>query len=172
MANTYTLISSQTLASTAASVTFSTIPSTYTDLCLKASIRTNDASTSSYFRMTINGDSGTNYGNRRLTGTGSAASSGNNSGQVWINAVYVASNGDTANTFGSTEIYIPSYNSTASKPMNIFTTEENNATASNIQLQAGLYIGTSAITSTTLLNVGSTLFLAGSSFYLYGIKNS
>ena len=41
-ANTYTLISSNVLASSAATVTFSSIPATYTDLVLRVSARNND----------------------------------------------------------------------------------------------------------------------------------
>jgi hypothetical protein len=43
MANTYTLIASNTLGASAASVTFSAIPSTYTDLVVRYSAASCDA---------------------------------------------------------------------------------------------------------------------------------
>ena len=56
MATTYTLITSQTLASSAASVTFSSIPSTYTDLVLRVSARTDNAAVSDGFYVGLNKD--------------------------------------------------------------------------------------------------------------------
>ena len=74
MAVTYTPITSNTLTSATASVTFSSISGTYTDLVLVVSAQS--ASTNVDLAMRFNSDSGTNYSNTRLYGTGSAAGSG------------------------------------------------------------------------------------------------
>jgi len=75
MANTYTLINSNVLASSAASVTFSAIPATFTDLVIRASIRTDRAAVEDWLYIKFNGLT-TNRSYTRLTGSGSAAASG------------------------------------------------------------------------------------------------
>jgi hypothetical protein len=79
MANTYELIEAQTLGTTATSVTFSSIPGTYTDLKLVASVRTAWASDTNdqLLEFRFNGDTGSNYTYRQLTGTGNRARLGN-----------------------------------------------------------------------------------------------
>ena len=56
MPATYTLIASNTLSSAAASVTFSAIPATYTDLVLRYSARSDGASVDDYFSLNIEAD--------------------------------------------------------------------------------------------------------------------
>jgi hypothetical protein len=63
--NTYVAIAEQTLGTAAASVTFSSIPGTYTDLVLVLSVQ--DASGNT-FALQFNGDTSTNY-STVLTGT-------------------------------------------------------------------------------------------------------
>jgi hypothetical protein len=79
----------------------------------------------------------------------------------------------SANTFGSAEIYIPSYTASQNKPLSTFGVVENNSAAggdTEIDAWANLYRDTAAISSIAI-NARAT-FAAGSSFYLYGIKNS
>jgi hypothetical protein len=73
MASTYTLISSQVLGSNTASITFSSIPGTYTDLTLRVSARSDDAGQMDYLVTRFNSDSATNYSNTSLYGSGGAA---------------------------------------------------------------------------------------------------
>ena len=174
MANTYTLISSNVLSSSAASVTFSAIPATYTDLILRYSARGDDTGTNVIAALTYNGAS-TNFSDTYFYGTGSATNSQRHSAAAY--SLYyggATGNGATANTFGSSEIYIPSYTASQNKPASVFTTTENNATAATIGAAALLWSNTAAITSITLTPFNGTIpaFLSGSSFYLYGIKNS
>ena len=75
MPATYTLIASNTLSSSAASVTFSAIPATYTDLVLRWSSRTDNASVVDVVLLEFNASGGTAYSTRRIIGTGSAAAS-------------------------------------------------------------------------------------------------
>lgn len=178
MAITYSLIASNTLGSTTQSVTFSSIPQTYTDLVLRMSYRTDAAGLfGSNPAIRFNGDAAGNalYSYTFIGGNGSTASSTRESS---ISALYMQSSdsaGNTANTFTSTEVYIPNYTGTANKPISIFKVAEQNATAAEMHAFASLYRGTSAI-STILIgpssNIISNNFVTGSSFYLYGIKNS
>lgn len=74
MANTYTLISSNTLTSSAASVTFSSIPATYTDLVLRISSRTDAAGATATVAAQFNGDTtSANYSETNLNSDGATA---------------------------------------------------------------------------------------------------
>jgi hypothetical protein len=173
MPSTYTLISSNVLSSSAASVTFSAIPSTYTDLVLRVSSRSDSTGAASTIRLRFNGSSSANYSETLLSGSGSAAVSTRSSNATYMfNAGYFVDdgNGATANTFGTTEIYIPSYTAAQNKPLSGITAQEDNATAARITAEAGLWSNTAAITSIEIIS--NYNFLSTSSFYLYGIKNS
>lgn len=174
MPSTYTLISSNVLASSAASVTFSAIPSTYTDLVLKWSSRDTQTNTDRRIHFRFNGDSSTIYSYTLIYGTGAAAGSTNaaNDDQMRIDGGSTAA-GATANTFSSGELYLPNYLSTTSKPMSAVAMPETNAstfTTTGMTANALLYRNTTAISSITATS--TLLFTSGSSFYLYGIKNS
>lgn len=162
MANTYELIASNTVSSAVSSVTFSSIPSTYTDIKLIGSVR-NDFGGANTITAQFNGSS-TGFTQKYLEGSGSAVSSG--SGTTWI-----ASSGDSANIFSNWEIYIPNYASSNYKSWSTDSVTELNGNPAYATLIAGLWSNTAAITSITLTQSGGN-FRQYSSFYLYGIKNS
>ena len=171
MANTYTLIASNTVgASSVSTVTFSSIPSTYTDLVIKASLRS--ASGVGNYSVTFNGSS-SGYSERLLYGTGSTAASASQSAAsfLWW-AINTNESGSTASTFASNELYIPNYAGSNHKSLSIDNVTENNGTAASAYLDAGLWANTAAITSIALTVTGGAGFVQYSSFYLYGIKNS
>ena len=171
MANTYTLIASNTLGASAASVTFSAIPDTFTDLVLRYSARNDDSTT--ILGVRFNGDTATNYSNTILRGSGSAASSisyHTNRTQLFEQDGIEPST-MTANTFNSGEIYIPSYLASQNKPMSTFTVTEDNSSTAYMSAIANLWRNTAAITSIELYSNGGNL-VSGSSFFLYGIKSS
>jgi hypothetical protein len=175
MANTMTLISSQTLASTAASVTFSSIVGTYTDLRLIYSARDNRSSTNFTDDVTIkfNGSATSDYSSKVLYGGGGGAASLGNSAATYSYGGYVTDTSGTANTFGSSDIYIPNYAGSNNKSFSVdAVSESNDANNVYISLQAGLRSNTAAITSITLAPLNGTLFSVSSTFYLYGINNS
>ena len=173
MANTYTLIASNTLSSAAAAVTFSSIPATYTDLVIRFAIRDtySAAANAAQARVTHNGTTA-NYSWTELNGTGASAASGRLSNQAYYETdAGSPTNANTANTFSSAELYIPSYTASQNKPVSVFSVGENNTTTAYMSVRAALWRNTDAITSITLTANIST-FVAGSSFFLYGIKNS
>jgi hypothetical protein len=170
MANTYTLIQSAT--STSTSVTFSSIPATYTDLKIVASARSDAGTVYDIAFMRFNSDAGNNYSGKILYGTGAVTGSAN-AGTSAIDFRYYNGANATTSSFGSTEAYIPNYASTtAYKSVSIDGVSENNATAAFAAINAGLWSSNSAINSITILNAGGANFVTGSTFYLYGIKNS
>lgn len=170
---TYKLISSVTVGSGgAANIDFTSIPGTYTDLLLKISARYVQSGSGTLVEVTFN-NSGTSYTNRRLLGTGSAASS-NSSGTAYINVLSASEGGWTANTFGNGELYIPNYTSANNKSVSADYVTENNATLALSGLTAGLWSNSSAINSIKLTGeTGSSLtFAQYSTAYLYGISNA
>jgi hypothetical protein len=157
--STYTPISTQTLSSAAASVTFSGIPQTYTDLVLVWS-GTLSAGTS-VWGLQYNSNTSGSYGWTSLRGDGSGASSARDNGSTRINCGWIG----TSQNNGI--VNIQNYaNATTNKTC----ISRNNATASSTYVNAnvGLWVNTSAITSITVLTDSST-FASGSTFTLYGI---
>lgn len=176
MATTYTLISSNVLTSSAASVTFSSIPATYTDLVLRISARSNAGGSYNLFKITYNSVS-TSYSDTLLYKDGTNAtpqSQRASSTTFYSNAgtgLPFNDSGSTANTFGSTEIYIPSYTASQNKPASVFSVQEDNSTTQYMAVDASLWSNTAAITSIIIAQNGGS-FVSGSSFYLYGISNA
>ena len=171
MPNTYTLISSNTVGSSGAStVTFSSIPATYTDLLVKVSSRVDYAATSQALLMRFN-SSATSYTGKLLRGSGSAASSFA-SGTTYINLGETVGATSTTNTFGNTEIYIPNYTGSNYKSTSSDGTMETNGATSYMELTSGLWSDTAAITSISFSASNSSNFVQYSTFYLYGINKS
>jgi hypothetical protein len=170
---TYTLISSNVLSSSAASVTFSSIPATFTDLVLIISARSNNGAASDAVNITFNGNTSAVYSQTQLMGFGSGGvASTNGSGLSRNYYRYIDGNGSTADTYGSMEIYIPSYLVSQNKPIGVFGVQETNAAAANMAVVAALFSSTAAISSLTVKPEDGSLWLSTSSFYLYGISNA
>jgi len=168
---TYTLISSVTVGSGgAASIDFTSIPATYTDLALKLSTRstsTDPDRASVLYTMKFNNTS-TTYSGRTLRTQGSTVTSF--SGGFYG---YTAASNFTASTFDNTDIYIPNYAGSNQKSFSIDNSDEQNVAIydSILALIAGLWDGTSAINRITF-TLGYGNFAQYSSIYLYGISNA
>lgn len=174
-ANTYTLISSNVLASSAATVTFSSIPATYTDLVLRGSVRGDLAGVFTNLFIKFNSDTATNYSDTYLTtSNGTTAMSARDTSQAigYVGLTDAAT--ATTSTFGNFEIYVPSYGVSQNKPyLSMATLESNTASLGYANLAlAGLWRNTAAMTSIIISPDSGSNFVSGSSFYLYGIKNS
>jgi hypothetical protein len=157
MAATYTPIASITLGATTSSVTFSSIPSTYTDLV----IITNGTMASGEESLAIqfNSDTASNYSTSFVYGSGSSAISSRQSSQTKI---YVG----RASTENSTSIFhIMNYaNTTTNKTV---LARGNNTSV--IMLQCGLWRNTAAINTINISSWGGFNFSSGHTFNLYGI---
>jgi hypothetical protein len=165
MANTMTLIASSTVGSGgAASIDFTSIPATYTDLKLVASTRM-AGSSANY--ITLNGSSST-FTNKLLYGNGGTAVSASPSGN---RAVDQNDSSTTSSTFSNLEIYIPNYTGSNNKSFSQDGVTENNGSVAYAEMWASLWSTTSAITSLSL-TAGSSTFVQYSTAYLYGVKNA
>lgn len=169
MSTTLNLIAKQTVGSGgAASVSFSNIPQTFTDLQLILSAR---QGAENAFDLTFNGST-SSYSVIRLQGDGSSASSNTASGHTSaIRVIGVESSGNTANTFSNTQIYIPNYTSSNNKSVSIDGVNEANTSEIYMNLAAGLWSNSATITSITITPRAGSL-AEFSTFYLYGISSS
>jgi hypothetical protein len=168
MATTFTLIKTYTLASAAASFDFTSIPSTYTDIKILVSGRTNSTNSNDYGIVQFNGDtSSSNYSYKQLYGDGTnAASSG---GAVTGMLAFRFDGGTaTASTFGNGELYIPNYAGSSQKSGSSDGVSENNATTAITSFFASLWTGTAAINSIKI-TPSSGSFVTYSTASLYGI---
>lgn len=166
MANTFELIASSTVGSGgAASIDFTSIPSTYTDLCLVASLRGSVGN--DYGKVIINGSS-TGYSRRTLQGNGTGATSATFTSEFFNTMVKST---DTANTFSNVQFYFPNYAGSTNKSVSTDAVTENNATAAIALMQAVLWSNTAAITSLSLTQDGGNL-VQYSTAYLYGVRSS
>jgi hypothetical protein len=174
MANTFVKISTVTVGSGgAASIDFTSIPQTYTDLKIVISAREDNAGGGGgTCYIQFNGDTGNNYSWRRLNGNGSTASSSNGSSVAQLDVAIQGVSTATASVFGSGEIYIPNYTSSNYKSVSADSLYENNATANNMRLGAGLWSSASAITSIKVYPIPSGVWVQYSTATLYGIKNT
>lgn len=176
MANTFTLISSVTVGSGGAStIDFTSIPNTYTDLCLKLSGRTNNAAAYDNFNIRVNNSSAASYSTRLLYGDASTAQSASTSAASTIDYGLLDGANATSSIFASAEIYIPNYAGSTNKSFSIDQVTENNATGAQsayAAFLAALWANTSAINSIKLYLGGSNVFVQYSTAYLYGVSNA
>ena len=171
MATTFTKIASVTVGSGgAASMAFTSIPSTYTDLCVKVSSRsTRSAGAVDYIKMYFNGLT-TNGTTLALWGDGTVYS-GTDTKIIGS----TSTNQNTASTFGSADFYVPNYAGGTNKSVSVDAVSENNDGTTgyyNLNLSAGLWSSTAAITSITLESAFGNNWMQYSTATLYGIKNS
>jgi len=161
---TYTPIATYTIPSAAASYTFTSIPSTYTDLVLIISATATTGADD--LLLQFNGDTASNYSETILTGTGSAASSTRFSTQT---AILLDYNGVLNTTINNRIVHIMNY-SNATTFKTVLTRANNSSTG--LDAIVGLWRKTpEAITSITVKNTGtSSNFTVGSTLTLYGIK--
>ena len=169
MANTYSLIASNVLTSSTTTVTFSAIPSTYTDLVLRISAR-RDYMSATTFRLRFNGLTTSIYTFTNLKSDGTSATSARTA-STGLSEPTANDGSTTASTFSSHEFYIPSYTGSFNKPMSAFSVAENNATAATMSVASYTVDTTASITDIELF-APNLNWVSGSSFYLYGIKNS
>jgi len=170
MADTHTLIAAYNVGSGGSStIDFTSIPSTYTDLCIKLSARSNNANIFDYLYTSFNG---TAYNSPvrwiQSPGNSTPTTGTENTGYSGI----ICGNTSTSGTFSNNEIYIANYTNTSRyKSFQVNGTMETNATTSYSHLLSGIWQSTAAINRITLKpDVNS--FVQYTNAYLYGISNT
>jgi hypothetical protein len=159
MPSTYESIATTTLTSSANTVSFTSIPATYTDIVVSCKFQ---KTTTDNFWINFNGDSASNYSETWMVGNGSSAASGRESSTTRI----LLSNGVGDGPNGMAIIHIFSYLGSTNKTILTRNGDAAIATAA----AAGLWRNTAAITSLAITTQVVNPWNAGTTFTLYGIK--
>lgn len=163
MASTYTPIATTTLGSAASSITFSSIPATYTDLRLVLNVTS--VSVSDNFQIQFNSDTATNYSQTLLIGNGTTASSTRytSSSVIW-DATNLST---TLPSFITLDIF--SYAGSTNKTALMSSNEDYNGSGFT-KASVHLWRSTSAITSIDIKMPSGRTFSIGTTATIYGIK--
>lgn len=142
------LISQQT-PSSASSITFSSIPSTYKSLQIRYSLV---LSGGAVFRTMLNGDNGSNYSNHWLWGTGSSISA---SGQV--SGQNISNVGVAVSTYPNVGIWdvIDYANTSKNKTVKWLAGGNNNNASAGLEMDSGAWLSTAAVNSITFFSSGT-----------------
>jgi hypothetical protein len=166
MTATYEKIATTTVGTDTNSVTFSSIPATYTDLVLVMQIKSSSSDT---IRFRFNSDSGSNYSTTRLSGTGSSAvSDRENNSTITAGSNY----GWPTSTLGATTHITQIMNYSNTTTYKTLLTRANQA-SNGVDACVGLWRSTAAINAVSIATAaygGSSSVQTGSIFTLYGIK--
>jgi len=167
--STYVALDRVTVGTATQSITFNSIPQTYTDLVIVANYATSTAGAQTVFYF--NGvNTGTPYSTTEMYGTGSTFTSYRfaNENQIWF-----SSGVGSGSTLGQTNatIHIMNYANTTTNKTSMYRQNSNSGTYPGIVAGVGLWRSTAAINSITIkADTGSTNISVGSTFSLYGIK--
>lgn len=167
----YYPIATVTVGSSASkSIIFSNIPSTFKDLLILCSLRTNGTG-SSYGEQVdfrFNG-SALNFSSKRVEGYNQSVQTSTETDGRFGRAT--SDNGNqTANAFASIETYIPKYASSTNKAwISHSVTEINSDLYNEMFYYAGLWSNTSPITSIAIVGSDGGSFVQHSTATLYGI---
>jgi hypothetical protein len=169
--NAYESIATNTLSSSQASITFSSIPSTYKHLQVRCISKADQAGNGYSLIVSANSDTTVaNYYSHYLEGTGSSANAYGyqNQGGAYIIGGSTGQ-GTDSNWFGATIFDILDYKETTkNKTFRSLTGHDRNGNGT-ITLCSAAWFNTNAITSLTISLAGANT-VAKSQFALYGIK--
>lgn len=170
MPATYDSIATQTLGSAATTVTFSSIPGTFTDLICISNVQVNIGGGPV---VTFNNDTGSNYSITRLYADGSTVGSNRNNNQTNLDLGTGGQASITANQYSPYIFHFMNYsNATTNKTslLRLSSAGGGFSGLAEIDLCVGLWRNTNAITTITLTCSNGRNFQSGSTFTLYGIK--
>ncbi|CAB4156642.1 hypothetical protein UFOVP655_87 [uncultured Caudovirales phage] len=159
--NTYVPLYTQVIGTPVATVTFSSIPATYTDLVVE--INCGISTTGQGVALSFNGTS-TGYSNTFMYKNVSAVGTSRTTSQTNLHLIDVTGNGDTTIKTAATA-HIQSYSS-GSVNKTILYTSQNDAT---IQAGAGRWANNAVVTDIAVGTTGGN-FVTGSIISIYGIQ--
>jgi hypothetical protein len=161
------LIQRTTLTSTQTSITFSSIPSTYKSLQIRANVL---CAANLTFRIKLNGDTtAANYSRHHLSGNGATVAAGGAANSTAFIPLLVVTG--TVATYPNVFITdIHDYASiTKNKTVRSISGSDKNAASGSIELDSGAWFSTAAVTSVTIDIDGTSTFSSGTTFALYGM---
>jgi hypothetical protein len=160
--STEVAIATTTLGSAASTITFNSIPSTYTDFRL---VLVAKGTTPEDVFIQFNGDTATNYSRTLIRGNGSAAASVRETSQARI---VLGINSLDTTYFSIITADVFSYTGSTNKTLLSEFSQDVNS-GGMVGRTVGLWRNTAAITSLTLSLTGTTTYAAGTTATLYGI---
>jgi hypothetical protein len=169
----YESIATVTVGSSGSStITFSSIPSTFTHLQLRAIARSARTEPEDYVYLRFNSDTGNNYAWHDMEGSGSSLTAQAVSSTAQIFTLFITTANSSANIFGAGVIDILDYaNTNKYKTVRTLSGDDKNGSG-YVVFGSGLWQNTNAVSTITLTNHGATNFQQYSSFALYGIKGA
>lgn len=172
--NSYESIATLTGTGSNTSVTFSSIPSTYKHLQVRAIARGNSGgNTNDTFNIRLNSDTGTNYSQHLLQGNGSTVvATGGASVNYLRFMVNTSGDSSAANIMGTAIFDLIDYADTSKykTSRSFYGVDQNTAGVNFVGLASGVWMSTSAVNSITVYNPFSDTMSASTTFALYGIK--
>lgn len=161
MPQTYDSIATQTISGSATTtLTFNSIPATFTDLVLASS---GSNSTLTDIKLRFNSDTGANYSETILLGSGTSAIASRGSNITGLVHNY------TNTSIASATTMIMNYSNATTNKTTLTRWNSVSSADPYVAAYVGMRRNTESITSITVF-VGSGNFVAGSTFTLYGIK--
>lgn len=157
---TYILLNQVTLAAASSSITFSSIPQSYQDLVVVSSVATQNDAFRQY-RIRINSDSGSNYNEIKLNGSGSATGSSAGTNGTEFTFFSTGANG----VFSTMTTQFIDY-SALDKHKTFL--HRGSVPDQTIGVDGGRWANTAAINTLTIYTPAGQ-FVTGSTFYIYGL---
>lgn len=165
--STMTPIATNTLTAAAASVTFSNLPQTYTDLVLVMNGQSVQATTYDNLIIQFNGDTGSNYSRTRLNGYSGGAVSERSSNATSHLIGPITGTSYSSSIFSPSITQIQNYTNTTTNKTALY---RSNSQDGYVQAGVALWRNTAAITSITIQTLSGSNLAANCTFTLYGIK--
>lgn len=176
MPATFVELASVTLTSAAASIEFTSISASYSHLVIIMSGRSDETvERSKQVQITFNGSTSADYGRQQFYATNLLAADETWNLTVMYSGSAVAAAGAPTNTFGAFRMIIPMYQDAFPKSTynDAMVVAGNSTNAPWFSANGGIRNNTAAITSIKLrMDASPQVFVANSSAYLYGLKNS
>jgi len=150
-------------AAGASTISFTSIPSTYTHLQIRGIART---ATNVSLGLRFNSDTGSNYSRHYLNGNGTSAAAGGGANST---SAYAGTTATATSAFGANVIDILDYKNTSKyKTIRALSGGDNNGSGF-VQFMSGNWRNTNAVTSIDIIQVDGDSFTQYTTFALYGI---
>jgi hypothetical protein len=171
--SSYESIASAVGTGSSGTITFSSIPATYSHLQLRINARTDTGFGTDYIQFRLNSDTGSNYTYHGIEGDGASAAGFGATAQTVALTTNITGSAATANAMGAAVIDIIDYASTSKyKTVRTLGGQDQNSLSNTgqIRLISNLWLNTSAISTITITSFRSASWTTSSTFALYGIK--
>lgn len=168
----FELISTQVLTnSTTATVTFSSIPATYSHLQIRAMVKTTRPADGDPMRLRFNGITTSSYNSHRLVGNGGSVASSGGFAETYLRIEdVITSNSYASAVFMPIVLDILDYKSSNKNKTTRLLKGEPTLPSRSLYLESGLFMSTNAIASLEFSSASSSNFVAGTRFSLYGVR--